>query len=73
MLLGTRSFHGNVYATDLKLNGVEPPHFQRWLALFEQTASQLLEPEPAGKFIVMARRATAGLQRGFFGEASVPN
>lgn len=68
IVLGTRSFHGNVYATHMKLNGIEPTHFQRWLALFEQTANQLFEPEQACKFIVMARRVASSLQIGFFGE-----
>lgn len=72
IVLGTRSFHGNVYTTHMKLIGIEPSHFQRWLALFEQTANQLFVPETAYRFIVMARRVAASLQLGFFGKVAYP-
>ena len=68
IVLGTRSFQGNVYGTHMQLTGIKPEHFQRWLGLFEQTANQLFEPEPASYFITMARRVASSLQIGFFGE-----
>lgn len=68
IMLGTRSFHGNVYATHMRLNGIEPAHFRRWLDLFEQTANALFKQELADQFIVMARRVASSLQLGFFGE-----
>lgn len=68
VVLGTRSFQGNVYGTHMMLNGVEPEHFKRWLALFVPTVERLFEAEPAEPFIIMARRVAASLQIGFFGE-----
>jgi hemoglobin len=68
IVLGTRSFQGNVYGTHMQLNEIEPEHFQRWLGLFEQTVNRLFEPEPAEQFLTMARRVASSLQIGFFGE-----
>lgn len=68
IVLGTRSFHGNVYGTHMQLDGIEPQHFQRWLGLFQQTATRLFEPAQADQFITMARRVASSLQTGFFGE-----
>ena len=70
IVLGTRSFQGNVYGTHMQLNGIEPAHFQRWLALFGETAHGLFEPEQADQFMVMARRVASSLQIGFFGEVA---
>ena len=70
IVLGTRSFHGNVYGTHMQLSGIEPAHFRRWLDLFGETASQLFEAEQAEQFIGMARRVASSLQIGFFGEVT---
>ncbi|OGB21035.1 MAG: hypothetical protein A3I66_18820 [Burkholderiales bacterium RIFCSPLOWO2_02_FULL_57_36] len=66
IVLGTRSFQGNVYGTHMQLNGIEPGHFRRWLDLFSQTANELFEAEQAEQFIGMARRVASSLQIGFF-------
>lgn len=68
IVLGTRSFQGNVYGTHMMLDGIEPEHFKRWLALFAQTAESLFAPKPAAEFLTMARRVAGSLQIGFFGE-----
>lgn len=65
VMLGTRNFHGNVYATHMKLMNIEPQHFQRWLGLFEESANRMFETEPANRFLFMARRVAASLQSGF--------
>ena len=67
IVLGTRSFQGNVYGTHMQLGKIEPEHFQRWLGLFEQTVSRLFEAEPGEQFLIMARRVAGSLQFGFFG------
>ncbi len=72
IVLGTRSFQGNVYGTHMQLNDIDPEHFQRWLGMFEQTAHQLFEAEQASQFITMARRVASSLQIGFFGEVIHP-
>lgn len=71
IVLGTRSFQGNVYGTHMALSDIEPEHFQRWLSLFEQTAHELFEADDAAQFITMARRVASSLQIGFFGDVLV--
>lgn len=68
VMMGTRQFQGNVFGTHMQLTGIEPQHFRRWLALFEQTAVQLFEPALAAEFLTVARRIAASLQYGFFGK-----
>jgi hemoglobin len=71
LLLGTRSFQGNVYGTHMALEGIEPEHFRRWLGLFEQTVGKMFEELPADQFRTMARRIASSLQLGFFGDVKV--
>ncbi|MGB7480869.1 MAG: group III truncated hemoglobin [Burkholderiaceae bacterium] len=71
IVLGTRSFHGNVYGTHMALADIEPEHFQRWLGLFEETVHQLFEPADADSFLTMAHRVASSLQIGFFGDVLV--
>jgi hemoglobin len=44
--------------------GLEPEHFQRWLALFEATVHEICEGQPAAFFIDRAHRIAASLQIG---------
>lgn len=68
VMMGTKQFQGNVFGTHMQLNGIEPQHFRRWLALFEMTAARLFKPALADEFLVVARRIAASLQYGFFGK-----
>jgi len=68
VMLGSRNFQGNVFGKHMLLNGVEPEHFTRWLAMFEATAQRLFEPAIAAEFITTARRIAGSLQYGFFGK-----
>jgi len=71
IVLGTRSFQGNVYGTHMALADIEPEHFQRWLGLFAETVGELFEPADAEQFMTMARRVASSLQIGFFGDVLV--
>ncbi len=71
VMLGSRSFQGNVFGKHMLLNGVTPEHFMRWLALFEAAATRLFNPTDATEFKTVARRIAASLQYGFFGEVKV--
>lgn len=71
MVLGGGAFHGNVYGTHMALEGIDPEHFERWLALFEQTVHALFEPEAGARFVTVAQRIAASLQIGFFGDVMV--
>lgn len=68
VMLGEKSFQGNVFGKHMALQGVEPAHFARWLSLFEQTAQRLFAPADAEGFIVNARRIAASLQYGYYGK-----
>lgn len=63
VLLGTGRFKGNPLETHLKLR-LEPEHFERWLALFAQTARELLPKEKAQLFVEKSQRIAVTLQRG---------
>ena len=63
MLLGTGSFRGNPLETHLKMT-LSAEHFERWLALFQETALELLPAESAELFIAKSRRIAETFQRG---------
>src|SRR5471030_2216927 len=67
VMLGSKSFQGNVYGKHMLLTGISPQHFVRWLALFEANSSRLFAPEVAQEFQVTARRIAESLKYGFFG------
>jgi hemoglobin len=63
MLLGTRGYNGRPMRPHLLL-GLEPQHFDRWLALFEATARELFSEEVAMAFISRARRIADSFELG---------
>ena len=61
--LMTGRYHGQPMAAHLKLP-LQPQHFARWLALFEQTARAMCS-EPAAELLIdKARRIAQSLQLG---------
>ena len=42
--------------------GVDAHHFDRWLAVFEETAREVCPPAAAERFIERARRVTESLE-----------
>ncbi|WP_322517305.1 group III truncated hemoglobin [Rhodopseudomonas palustris] len=74
MLLKTGRYGGRPMRPHLVL-GLEPAHFDRWLALFEATASELFTPDIAAAFIVRARRIADSFEMGIAttqGKVTVP-
>lgn len=71
IVLGTRTFQGNVYGTHMALIDIEPDHFERWLGLFGETVHQLFNEEDSMPFMGMAHRVASSLQIGFFGDVLV--
>lgn len=65
ILLGTARYSGHPYPAHTPLP-VEPEHFVRWLALFEETARETLDAELAKKAIGRARHMSASFQAGIF-------
>ena len=56
-------YHGNPMAPHLKLP-LEPPHFARWLTLFEQTVRDLCSKAGGDLLLEKARRIAQSLQFG---------
>jgi hemoglobin len=65
-----RQFAGNPMQTHLKLD-LEPQHFARWLALFAETAREVLDREKAETFIERSHRIAQTLQRGIAAQRNI--
>ena len=63
VLLTTGRYKGDPMMKHLQLS-LDPQHFRRWLALFEQTASEVLSPEQAQMVIAKAERIAQNFQAG---------
>ena len=56
-------YHGRPMAKHLPL-GIDTPHFNRWLELFVETASEVCPPAAAALFIDRAHRIADSLEMG---------
>ena len=63
LTLQTGRYHGQPMAKHMRLN-VDARHFDRWLALFAETARDLCPPLAAARFIERARRVAESLELG---------
>jgi hemoglobin len=63
LTLQTGRYHGQPMAKHMRLT-VDSNHFDRWLALFEETARDLCPPLAAERFIERARRVAESLELG---------
>jgi hemoglobin len=63
LTLQTGRYHGRPMAKHMPLL-VDARHFDRWLALFEQTARDLCPPAAAERFIERSRRVAESLELG---------
>jgi hemoglobin len=63
-------YHGTPMVKHLPLP-VDADHFDRWHALFEQTAREVCSPEAAAYFVERARRIAASLELGVAGSQGV--
>jgi truncated hemoglobin YjbI len=69
VMLTTGRYHGNPMGAHLKLDGVTPAHFQRWLALFRETAGEVCDAPVAALFAGRAENIARTLQAGLFARA----
>lgn len=63
-------YHGNPMTKHLPLP-IDGAHFDRWLALFEETARQICSPEAKAHFVERARRIAESLELGIAGKHGV--
>ena len=59
----TGRYHGQPMAKHMPFS-VDARHFDRWLALFEETAHEICPPAAAERFIERARRVAESLELG---------
>lgn len=67
VLLGTRSFKGNVLNKHLLLQDVTPAHFAAWVHLWNGHTARLFAPEVAHSLQAAAHGVARNLFRGYFG------
>jgi hemoglobin len=63
-------YHGSPMAKHMPLP-VDAGHFDRWLALFEETAREICPPEAAAHFVERARQIAGSLELGLAGQHGV--
>lgn len=68
----TGRYKGKPIPAHVKLTGIEPRHFERWLALFAETTQELFEPTLAQLFLMRAQRIAESLKLGFAFHAERP-
>ena len=67
VMLGTRSFSGNVFGKHMAIDGVQPGHFSIWLTLWKKNTEALFAPEVAHEFQFVAKGIARNLYNGYFG------
>jgi hemoglobin len=63
VLLTTGRYKGDPMMKHLQLS-LDPPHFERWLAIFAETANEVLTPDHAAQVIDKSHRIAQNFQAG---------
>ena len=71
MLMSGR-YKGAPMVAHMRIKSIRPEHFQRWLALFRETAGETCPVEIAALFIKRAETIARSLQLGMFFQAQAP-
>ena len=66
VMLKTGRYHGNPLAVHRAIAGLEPHFFDRWLALFEESAREVLSPDLADAFVSKAHLIAESLRLGLY-------
>ena len=67
LVLGEKTYQGNVLRAHQPFTHLAPQHFNRWLYLFLDTVESLYEPAAAVRFMEPALRIAQSLQLNLFG------
>ncbi|MDP1649252.1 MAG: hypothetical protein Q8M01_13775 [Rubrivivax sp.] len=70
VVLGSRSFNGNVFASHMAVSGVTPKHFHRWLRLWALHTQALFDRATARRLQAVASGIARQLCRGYFGNTA---
>jgi hemoglobin len=65
VLLGTNRYQGPAYPAHVNLL-IRPEHFERWLTLFDESATETLAPVQAAQAIEKARHMARSFMTGMF-------
>lgn len=68
----TGRYKGRPIPAHIKLTGIEPHHFERWLGLFANAVQELFEPALAQLFVLRAQRIAESLKLGLSFHAERP-
>ncbi|MEO6841642.1 MAG: group III truncated hemoglobin [Bradyrhizobium sp.] len=66
VMLTTGRYKGNPLAKHFALPGMQPALFERWLALFDETANELFDDDISAEFRAKAVRIAESLKLGLF-------
>jgi hemoglobin len=66
IMLTSGRYKGNPMAVHLRVAGIEPRLFARWLALFDETCRELFDADLAAAFQVKAERIAENLKFALF-------
>jgi hemoglobin len=66
VMLTTGRYKGNPLAKHFALPGMRPALFERWLALFNETANELFDDDISAEFRAKAERIAESLKLGLF-------
>jgi hemoglobin len=66
VMQGSGRYQGDPFSVHLRLAGLTPLMFDRWLALFQTTCRDVLLPEEAAAFCKRAERIARSLRMGLF-------
>ncbi|PLZ03641.1 Globin [Burkholderia sp. WAC0059] len=67
LVLGAKTYQGNLVQAHQPLEGIEPQHFSRWLYLFLDTVESRYTPAAAVRFMEPALRIAQSLQFSRYG------
>lgn len=66
IMLRSGRYTGDPFSAHLRLPGIAPHLFERWLALFHETCAELFTPDIAAAFGEKAERIARSLRIGLF-------
>jgi hemoglobin len=72
VMLTSGRYKGNPVAVHLRVEGIEPQLFARWLALFDETCSELFDDDVADAFRAKAERIAESLKLVLFYRPNQP-
>lgn len=61
VILKSGRYAGRPFEAHERIPGLKPMHFERWLALWEQTVNRVIDEKARGAFVIAAQRMAASI------------